>query len=159
MWKRRCFSSHLWIWSNKTSPIYHCDPCARNAHSYFRREARDRERASEATKKQKEQTEQTRKNQEYKLSHCQQCGKKSNLYHYIFDKRTKKLSSSTKNATDADNQIVFCSESHYKSWLKTKLSKIYQDSQSSISELERNQERMEELITERAELQRKLVRN
>lgn len=52
------------------------------------------------------------KTNEWLLSHCAQCRKKSTLYHYIYDRRTKKLTQSTSNATDANNQIVFCTKEH-----------------------------------------------
>lgn len=97
---------------NKAS-FYHCDDCAAQAYRYFRQEARDHERVQEEAQKKKEQAEQSCKEKEYKLSHCQQCGKKSSLYHYIYDKRTGKLTSSTSNATDADNQTVFCTKEHF----------------------------------------------
>src|SRR5437763_1109265 len=98
----------------KSASFYHCDDCASEIYSFFRREKRGRERTREKDKKKKEQSEQAKKEKEYKLSHCQQCGKKSGIYHYIYDKRTRKLSMSTSNAIDADNQIVFCTEPHYK---------------------------------------------
>ncbi|CAG8847645.1 21274_t:CDS:2, partial [Racocetra persica] len=94
---------------NKAS-FYHCDDCATQACRYFRQEARDHQRVQEEAKKRKEQAEQARKDREYKLSHCQQCGKKSSIYHYIYDKKTGKLTSSTSNATDADNQTGLASQ-------------------------------------------------
>jgi protein-arginine kinase activator protein McsA len=140
---------------NKAS-FYHCDDCATQAYRYFRREARDHERDQAEAKERKEQAEQAHKDREYKLSHCQQCGKKSSVYHYIYDKRTGKLTSSTSNATDADNQIIFCTKEHFQNWLRKKLSKIYENNKRNKAELEKNKEKLEELLSEQEELQREL---
>ncbi|CAG8456204.1 913_t:CDS:2 [Cetraspora pellucida] len=66
----------------------------------------------EKLKKKLKKSEQEKQTNERLLSHCAQCRKKSTLYHYIFDRRTKKLTQSTSNATDANNQIVFCTKEH-----------------------------------------------
>jgi hypothetical protein len=53
---------------------------------------------------------------EARKSHCSQCGKKSLVYHYIYNKNTNKLEQSYSNATDSNNEWVFCTEGHFKIW-------------------------------------------
>jgi len=137
--------------------FYHCDDCATQAYRYFRREARDHERAQEEAKKKKEQAEQAHKDREYKLSHCQQCGKKSSVYHYIYDKRTGKLISSTSNATDADNQVVFCTREHFQSLLNKHKAKIAEILKKQGKRIEEESKKLEELLAEQEELQKALV--
>ncbi|RHZ36584.1 hypothetical protein [endosymbiont GvMRE of Glomus versiforme] len=57
-----------------------------------------------------------KKKEQHKLSHCAVCDKKSAVYHYIWDKRTKVLEESMSNATNPDHQWVFCTEKHFKQW-------------------------------------------
>lgn len=141
---------------NKAS-FYHCDACATQAYRYFRQETRDHQRAQEEAKKRKEQAEQAQKDREYKLFHCQQCGKKSSLYHYIYDKRTGKLTSSTGNATDANNQIVFCTKEHFQAWLNKHKAKIAEALRRKGQKLEEQNEILEDLIAKQEELRRLLA--
>ncbi|KLL02181.1 MAG: hypothetical protein MRERV_90c003, partial [Mycoplasmataceae bacterium RV_VA103A] len=53
-----------------------------------------------------------------KLSHCNYCQKKSSGKHYIYDLTTKMLEPSNNNASDPDNQWLFCSEEHFEKWHK-----------------------------------------
>jgi protein-arginine kinase activator protein McsA len=138
-------------------PYYHCNDCAAEIYRYFNREARDHKRVQDEAKKKKEQTEQVNKEKEYKLSHCQQCGKKSSLYHYVYDKRTGKLTSSTSNATDSDNQTVFCTKEHFQNWLNKHKAKIAEALRKKGQKLEEQNEILEELISKQEELQKLLA--
>ena len=60
---------------------------------------------------------QTNQNQN-RLSHCSQCNNKSKLYHFIWNKRTKKLEKSCNNATDSNNEWVFCNQTCFNDWYK-----------------------------------------
>ncbi|CAG8449675.1 11235_t:CDS:2 [Racocetra fulgida] len=55
-------------------------------------------------------TKNYKKQQKHKASHCRQCNNKSLFYHYIYDKRTKKIEQTSSNATDPENQLVFCNQ-------------------------------------------------
>lgn len=59
-----------------------------------------------------------KQNQTNRLSHCAQCNKKSKVYHFIWDKRTKKLEKSYSNATDLNNEWVFCNQNCFNEWYK-----------------------------------------
>ncbi|CAG8840965.1 5952_t:CDS:2, partial [Racocetra persica] len=93
---------------NKAS-FYHCDNCATQAYRYFRQEARDHERVQEEAQKKKEQAEQS----------------------------SGKLTSSTSNATDADNQ--------------TKKGKKLEEQNEILEELIAKQEELQRLLAEELE--------
>ncbi|KLL05234.1 MAG: hypothetical protein MRERV_3c049 [Mycoplasmataceae bacterium RV_VA103A] len=60
-----------------------------------------------------------KKQQKHKASHCRQCNNKSLFYHYIYDKRTKKIEQTSSNATDPENQLVFCNQDCYEKYFTT----------------------------------------
>ena len=56
------------------------------------------------------------KKYQWRTDHCTQCGKYSQLYHFIYSKITGKLEQSFNNATNPESQWVFCTWNCYDKW-------------------------------------------
>jgi hypothetical protein len=68
--------------------------------------------------KKRTEAEKKKEEKEWKSSHCAKCGKKSTVWHYIYDKYTKKLEWSLDNANNPDQQWIFCTKEHFNEWKK-----------------------------------------
>lgn len=63
------------------------------------------------------QTESIPKKYQWQTNRCAQCNKRSQVYHFIYDKTTGKLEKNyLSNATNPDSQWVFCTWKCYNEW-------------------------------------------